>query len=123
MSALVSRLEHATIVEGERLGTVHIVEATCSRLRFFVRNMNTDMCTYTYMYIYMCVYVCVFVFASLVGWLGVVWCGVLWSWFPCPWSFVLCMMSVLQRARAERSMIERRVGQCMERVVLAPFSK
>ena len=32
------------------------------------------------------------------------------------------MMSVLQRTRAERSMIERRVGQCMERFVLDLFS-
>ena len=54
MSALVSRMEHSTIVEGERLGTVHIMEGPCSRLRFFVRKEknDTDM--------YMCVYVCVF---------------------------------------------------------------
>ena len=81
----------------------------------------------------MCVYVCVFVFFVvwcrvmscaaycwlLVGWLGVVWCGVLLSTCrcrggPCPWSFLLRVMSILQRARAERSMIERRVGQYME---------
>ena len=30
MSALVSRMEHSTIVEGQRLGTVHIMEGTCS---------------------------------------------------------------------------------------------
>ena len=35
MTALVSRMEHSTIVEGQRLGTVHIIEGTCSRLRFF----------------------------------------------------------------------------------------
>ena len=98
--------ELSTIVEGQRLGTVLIMEGTCSRLRFYMRNMNTDMfiytytCTYTYMYIYkdmktymcvyiyMCVYVCVFVFFCgavflslvgwLVGWLVVVWCGVVW---------------------------------------------
>ena len=91
----------------------------------------------------MCVYVCVFVFfffvvwclscrvPRVVGWVvgcGVVWCGVLLSTCrcrggPCPWFFLLRMMSILQRARAERSMIERRFGQYMERVVLAPFSK
>ena len=38
MSALVSRVEHETVVEGRRLGTVHIMEGTCSRLRFFVRS-------------------------------------------------------------------------------------
>ena len=37
MSALVSRMEHSTIVEGQRLGTVHIMEGTCSRLRFCVK--------------------------------------------------------------------------------------
>ena len=53
------------------------------------------------------------------GWLGgwvVVWCDVMW-WCVC------VVVDLLQRARAERSMIERRVGQCMECVVLAPFSK
>ena len=67
-----------------------------------------------------------------VVWCGVVWCGVVWCVLlstcrcrggPCPWSFQLRMMSFLQRARAERSMIERRVGQYMECVVLVPFSK
>ena len=29
--------KHSTIVEGQRLGTVHIMEGTCSRLRFFVK--------------------------------------------------------------------------------------
>ena len=48
MSTLSSRMEFSTIVEGQTLGTVHIMEGTCSRLRFFVRNMNTDMCIYTY---------------------------------------------------------------------------
>ena len=64
------------------------------------------------------------------AWCGVVWCGevccgvvVVLSWCPCPWSFLLRMIGVLQRARAERSMIERRVGQHMECVVFAPFSK
>ena len=55
----------------------------------------------------------------LVGWCGVVWCG-----GPCPWSFLLRMMSILQRARGERSMIERRVGQYMECVCCPrPFLK
>ena len=68
-----------------------------------------------------------------VVWCGVVWCGVVWCGVllstcrcrggPCPWSFQLRMMSFLQRARAERSMIERRVGQYSECVVLVPFSK
>ena len=38
MSAFVSGMEHSTIVEGQRLGTVHIMEGACSRLRFFARN-------------------------------------------------------------------------------------
>ena len=40
--------EHSTIVKGQRLGTVHIMEGTCSRLRsFFVRNEQkmTPTCT------------------------------------------------------------------------------
>ena len=57
--------------------------------------------------------------ASLGGWVvgcGAVWCGAVWC--------VVCVVvDLLQRARAERSMIERRVGQCMECVVLAPFSR
>ena len=32
------RREHSTIVEGQRLGTAHIMERTCSRLPFLVRN-------------------------------------------------------------------------------------
>ena len=137
----------STIVEGQRLGTVHIMEGTCSRLCFYLRNMNTDIYIYKYMYIfkytkiYMCVYIytcactyawactCVSVFfvvwcrvmscaarcsllvvGWVVGWLGMVWCRVLLSTCrcrggPCPWSFLLRMMSILQRARAERSMI------------------
>ena len=121
----------------------------CIMEGIFLRNMNTNMYIYTctntckYMYIYkymyfymcvricMCVYVCLCVFL-LCGWLGGwVWCwcgvGVLLSTCRCrggrcPWSYLLRMMSILQRARAERSMIECRVGQCMECVVLAPFS-
>ena len=34
MSALVSGMEHSTIVEGQMLGTVHIMEGTCSKLLF-----------------------------------------------------------------------------------------
>ena len=45
------------------------------------------------------------------GWLG--------GWVFLPASFD----EFLQRARLERSMIERRVGQYMECVVLAPFSE
>ena len=56
MSTLLSRMELSNIVEGQALGTVHIMEGTCSRLRFFVRNMNTDMCIYTYTYTYTIMY-------------------------------------------------------------------
>ena len=75
-----------TILEGQMLGTVHIMEGTCSRLGFFVRNIFIYIYiykytyTYTYkykcMYMYMCVYVCVFVFllCGAVG--GGVGCGV-----------------------------------------------
>ena len=41
MSALSSRLTNSsTILEGQMLGTVHIMEGTCSRLGFFVRNIH-----------------------------------------------------------------------------------
>ena len=50
-------MERSTIVEGQTLGTEHIMEGTCSRLRFFVRNMNTDMCIYTYTYTIMYTYI------------------------------------------------------------------
>ena len=105
---------------------------------------DTDTCTYTYIYIhihiyiyiylyietYMCVYVCgcrVMSCAArrwVVGWLGVVCCCrhvvvvVVFVLGPS----LLRMMSILQRARAERSMIKRRVRQCKERVVLDLFS-
>ena len=77
-------MELSTIVEGQTIGTVHIMEGTCSRLRFFVRNMNTDMCTYTYTYISMYTYIhkntCTKTSAitRLSGWLcgWVVWCVV-----------------------------------------------
>ena len=54
--------EHSTIVEGQRLGTVHIMEGSCSRLGFFVRNI-------LYMYKNMCVHVCVsfFLLCGAVG--------------------------------------------------------
>ena len=39
---------------------------------------------------------------------GVVRCGVVWCGGVC------VVVDLWQRARAERSMIERRVGQCME---------
>ena len=63
--------EHSTIVEGRRLGTVHIMEGTCSRLRFFFRDK----------YIYMCVYVCLCFFF-------VVWCR--WWWGGVKWGGVWC---------------------------------
>ena len=77
MSALLSRRTNSsTILEGQVLGTVHIMEGTCSRLGFFVRNIYIYIYKYKYMYIYMCVYVCVFVFllCGAVG--GGVECGV-----------------------------------------------
>ena len=84
MSTLLSRRTNSTILEGQMLGTVHIMEGTCSRLRFFVRNVNTDMCIYTYtytiMYTYIHRYTCTKTSAitRLSGWLcgWVVWCGV-----------------------------------------------
>ena len=83
MSTLLSRMERSTIVEGQTLGTVHIMEGTCSRLRFFVRNMNTDMCIYTYTYTIMYTYISKinvqkqvrvrgWVVGCVVGWCGVV---------------------------------------------------
>ena len=76
---LLSRREHSIIVEGQRLGTVHIMEGTCCRLRFSVRNeqkrdtdmyMNTNMYIFTYKNMYVCVCVCLFFFF-------VVWCRVM----------------------------------------------
>ena len=110
---------------------------------FLLRHLNTNMYTntyiYIYMYIFMCVYKCMCVYVcvslcfyccvcrvmcrALVGWLGVEWQTCRCRGGLCLWSFLFRMMSTLQRARAERSMIERRVGQCMECVVFAPFSK
>ena len=79
-------MERSTIVEGQTLGTVHIMEGTCSRLGFFVRNMNTDIYTFTIMYTYiykkyMYKNKCVYAVGWLVVWLG----GVLLSRCPCPW--------------------------------------
>ena len=51
MSAFVTGMEHSTIVEGQRPGTVHIMEGMCSRLGFFVRNI------YIYIYIYIYKYI------------------------------------------------------------------
>ena len=115
---------------------------------FLLRNMNTNMYTYTYINKYIfscactyacactCVCHCIFLLCvpchvvcrALVGWLvgwvgGVVLSTCRCRGGRCPWSFLLRMMSFLQRARVERSMIERRAGQCMECVVLVPFSK
>ena len=104
-------------------------------------NINMYIYTYTYTYIYThtCIFhvrvhihvrvrvcLCVFLLCGavscaarrwVVGWLGVGRCGAVWC------GVVRCGVCVvvdpLERARAERSMIERRVGQCMECVVLA----
>ena len=98
MSTLLSRMELSTIVEGQRLGTVHIMEDRVPDYVYRYRYSYTYTYTYTYTYIYMytCiyVYVCVFVFFFCccvvplvvgVGWVGVEWgvprCGVVW----CEW--------------------------------------
>ena len=74
-------MECSTIVEGQTLGTVHISVPDCV---FFVRNMNTDMCIYTYTFTIMYTYIykntctktsaCTRLGGWLCGW--VVWCGV-----------------------------------------------
>ena len=69
MSTLLSRRENSTILESQRLGTVHIMEGT-----FFFVYIYTYI--YKYMYKNMCVYVCVFVFF-------VVWCRWWWSGVGC----------------------------------------
>ena len=84
ISTLLSRMKLSTIVEGQTLGTIHIMEGTCSRLRFFVRNMNTDMSIYTYTYTILYTHIhkntCTKTSAitRLSGWLcgWVVWCVV-----------------------------------------------
>ena len=96
MSACVSRMEHSTIVEGQRLGTVYIMEGTCSGLRFFMRieQKVTPTCTYTHTDTCACACTCVCVFFFLlcgaasrrvsrvvVGW--VVGCGVVLSTCHC----------------------------------------
>ena len=69
---------YSTIVEGQRLGTVHIMEGTCSRLRFFVRififtythtHTHTRTHTYANTCTKTCACACVFFF--------VVWCRVM----------------------------------------------
>ena len=96
-------------LEGERLGTAHIMEGTCSRLRFFVRDMNTDMNIYTSIHIHIqihvftivrvqfscaCTCVSLSVFAlwcrvmSCAARRWLVWCGVVWCVVLC--CVVLC---------------------------------
>ena len=76
MSTLLSRMELSTIVEGQALGTVHIMEDRVPDYVFRYRYSYT----YTYMYTCIYVYVCVFVFffccvvPLVVGWGG--WGGV-----------------------------------------------
>ena len=135
MSAFASGMEHSTIVDGQKLGTVHIMEGTCSRLRFFIRNMSTDMYMYTemymntYRYMYMCVYVCVFVFFCCVvpchvvcrrvvdGW--VVGCGVVLSMCLCRGGLCPCVVvpliaSSLKNKKKEQ---ERNGAKVAEQVV------
>ena len=82
------------------------------------------MCVYIYMYVLVCVCVCVFVFfvvcrvprvvwwLGVVGVVGVVWCVVVDM--SLSWSSLSLVLPA--------SYDERRVRQCMECVVLAPFS-
>ena len=95
--------ELSTIVEGQGQGTVHIMESYVFQNVFFLRNVNTKhvhihihihIQIHVYfmrVYTYMCVYVCIFVLfvvwcrvmscaarCWVVGWLGVVLCGVVW---------------------------------------------
>ena len=68
MSTLLSRKEHSNIVEGQSLGTVHIMEGTCSKLRFFFRNeqnSGTGMHMLMYMYMYMCMYMCMYAYVCV----------------------------------------------------------
>ena len=99
-------------MEGQRLGTVHIMEGTCSRQGFFVRNIYIYIYIYIYIKIHIhvhihvhidvhihvrvrvclffCVVPCHVVCRASLGWLGGwVWCGVVdmsLSW----WSLSLC---------------------------------
>ena len=94
--------ELSTIVEGQGLGTVHIMEGACSTMCFLEKyehqhvhfhiHIHIQIHVYfMYVYIHMCVYVCVFVFFVVwcrvmscaarrweVGWLDVGRCGVAW---------------------------------------------
>ena len=91
MSALVSRMEHSTIVEGQRLGTVHIMEGTFfrevythihihihihTRTHTFQKKTFTKTCACARLGGWLC---------GRVVWCGVVWCGVLMYWCPSPW--------------------------------------
>ena len=79
MSALVSRMEHSTIVEGQRLGRVHIMEGT------FFREVYTHIHIHIHTHIHVHinfqqkhvpkhVRVRGWVVGCVVGWCGVVWC-------------------------------------------------
>ena len=93
MSALATGMEHSTIVEGQRLGTVHIMEGICSRLVFFVIYIYIYIYKYIQIHLHVHIHiqihvplhvrvrVCLCFFLLLcgavggVGW-GVMWCGV-----------------------------------------------
>ena len=80
MSALVSRIERSTIVEGQRLGTVHIMEGT------FFREVLSHIHTHIHFHIHVHIHfpkkkhvpkhvrVRGWVVGCVVGWCGVVWC-------------------------------------------------
>ena len=147
MSAIVSRMEHSTIVEFQRLETEHIMKCTCSRL-FFVRNMNTDIHIHIHIQIHLHVYiharvhvhvrvrVCLCVFccvvpchvacrALLVGWLGVVSFGVVWCVVvDGPWSFLASYDEYIASGKSGAfNDLRRRVGQFMECVVSNGMSR
>ena len=80
-------MELSTIVEGQTLGTVHIMEGTCSRLRFFFREKYEHRHVHIHIRIHNYVHIHSFIkntctktsaITRLSGWLcgGVVWCGV-----------------------------------------------
>ena len=90
------RTNSSTILEGQMLGTVHIMEGTCSRLGFFVRNIHIYIYIFIQIHIHVHLHVhiqiqihvhshvrvrvclCFFVVWCRWWWSGVcgVWCGV-----------------------------------------------
>ena len=85
--------ENSTIVEGQRLGTVHIMEGTCSGLRFFREciyihihihvhvhmHVHIQIHVHIHVLIHVRVRVCLCFFFLLCGAVGgVVWSGVVW---------------------------------------------